>query len=65
MGGTIKTSVSAVEMNLIVNKKIDVSTRLRHLLEELNELFSGTFKSDWEEKTVLDWHEWGKFPYMQ
>jgi hypothetical protein len=61
----MKTSVLTIKMNLTINNKVAVLTRWRHLLEKLNELFSGTFKSDWEEKKGLDWQEWGKFPYLQ
>jgi len=59
----MKTSTLAGESSLTVN--IDILKGWRRLLEKINELFSGTFKSDWEEKTGLDWYEWGKFPYLQ
>lgn len=61
----MKTSTLAGDGSLTVNKQIDILRGLRHLLEKLNELFSDTFEADWEEKTGLDWYEWGKFPYMQ
>lgn len=59
----MKTSTLAGEGGLSLN--IDILKGWRHLLEKLNELFSGTFKSDWEEKTGLDWQEFGRFPYIQ
>ena len=61
----MKTSTLAGEGSLTVNKEIDILKGWGQLLEKLNELFSGTFESDWEEKTGLDWQEWGTFPYMQ
>jgi len=65
IGGTMKTSILTIKMNLTIINKSAVLTRWRHLLEKLNEFFCGSFKSDWEEKTGLDWQEWGKFPYLQ
>ena len=61
----MKTSALTIKMNLTMDKKSAVLTRWRHLLQKLNEFFSGTFEADWEEKTGLDWQKWGKFPYMQ
>jgi CheY-like chemotaxis protein len=32
----------------------------KRLLEKLHGFFTDKFESDWEKKTGLDWHEWGK-----
>jgi len=61
----MKTSTLAGEGSFTVSKEIDILRGWRLLLEKLSEFFSRTFESDWEEKTGLDWQEWGKFPHMQ
>ena len=61
----MKTSTLTGGVSLTVNNEIDILTGWEHLLEKLNELFTGTFEADWEAKTGLDWKEWGKFPNMQ
>jgi hypothetical protein len=48
-----------------VSNKLRILIGWRNLLEKMKDFLSGTFKSDWEEKTGLDWQEWGKFPYLQ
>jgi hypothetical protein len=61
----MKTSALTSRRSLTVNNEIGVLPGWGHLLEELKEFFIGTFESDWEEKTGLDWGEFGKFPYIQ
>lgn len=61
----MKTSVLTIRRNVAVSNKLRILIGWRNLLEKMKDFLSGTFKSDWEEKTGLDWQEWGKFPYLQ
>jgi len=61
----MKASILTGEGNLAVKEKIDVRSLWKNLFQELEEFFNGSFESDWEKKTGLDWQEWGKYPHIQ
>ena len=61
----MKTSAQTIKRSVALNNKIDIMTEWRNILEKLKDFFTGTFESDWEEKTSLNWQEWGRFPYIQ
>jgi hypothetical protein len=63
--GTMKTFILIGKRSLTVKNETVVLKWCRRLLEKLKELFTGTFESDWEVKTGLDWDEFGKFPHIQ
>ena len=58
----MKASILTGEGNLAVKEKIDVRSLWKNLFQELEEFFNGSFESDWEKKTNLDWQEWGRYP---
>ena len=58
----MKASILTGEGNLVVKEKIDVRSLWKNLFQELEEFLNGSFESDWEKKTGLDWQEWGRYP---
>lgn len=58
----MKASILTSEGNLAVKEKIDVRSLWKNLFQKLEEFFNGSFESDWEKKTGLDWQEWGRYP---
>ena len=61
----MKASILTGEGNLAVNEEIDVRSFWKNLFQKLEEFFEGSFDSDWEKKTGLDWQEWGRYPHIQ
>jgi len=61
----MKASILTGEGNFAVEEKIDVRSFWNNLFQKLEEFFDGSFDSDWEKKTGLDWQEWGRYPHIQ
>ncbi len=61
----MKAPVLTGEVNLVVKEELDLERRWKKFFRDLEEFFRGSFESDWEQKTGLDWQEWGKYPHMQ
>ena len=61
----MKASILTGEGNFAVKEKIDVRSFWNNLFQKLEEFFDGSFDSDWEKKTGLDWQEWGRYPHIQ
>ncbi len=58
----MKASILTGEVNLAVKEKLNLGSQWKKLFEELEKFFGGSFESDWEKKTGLDWQEWGRYP---
>ncbi len=64
-GKLMRASILTGEVNLGVKDNLDLWSQWKNLFRGLEEFFGGSFESDWEKKTGLDWHEWGKYPHVQ
>jgi hypothetical protein len=56
----MKASVLTDGGNLVAEEKLDLRSQWKYLFRKLEEFFSGSFESDWEKKTGLDWREWSR-----
>jgi hypothetical protein len=61
----MKVSILTGEGNLAAKEKLDLRSGWKHFFQKMEEFFDGSFESDWEEKTGLDWQEWGRYPHVQ
>lgn len=61
----MKASVLTGEVNLVLKKELDLKSQWKHLFQKLASFCAEPFESDWEQKTGLDWQEWGKYPHIQ
>jgi hypothetical protein len=61
-GKLMKASILTGEVNLAVKEKLDLGSLWKKLFKDLEAFFGGSFESDWEKKTGLDWQEWGSIP---
>ena len=61
----MKTSILTGEVNLVVKEKLALRSQWKKLFQKLEEFFNGSFESDWEKRTGLDWKEWGKYPHIE
>jgi len=61
----MKPSVLTGEVNLVVQEKLDLKTQWKKFFHELEEFFGGSFESDWEKKTGLDWQEWARYSLVR
>jgi len=64
-GDLMKASILTGEVNLVVKEKLDLRSKRKNLFQKLEEFFAGSFESDWEKRTGLDWQEWGKYPHIR
>jgi len=58
----VKASILTGEVNLVAKEQLHLRGQWKYLFRKLEEFFSGSFESDWEKKTGLDWQEWGRYP---
>jgi len=61
----MNASILTGEVNLVVMEKLDLRSQRKNLFQKLEDFFTGSFESDWERRTGLDWQEWGKFPHIR
>ena len=61
----MQASVLTGEVNMVVKEKLDLRSQWKKLFRELEEFVVGSFESDWEKKTGLDWREWAKYSHVQ
>ena len=61
----MKASVLTGEVNLWVKEKLGLRSKRKNLSQKFEEFFAGSFESDWEKRTDLDWREWGKYPHVR
>ena len=61
----MKASILTGEVNLVVKEELDLRSPWRSLFEKVEVFFGGSFESDWEKRTGLDWQEWGKYPHIR
>ncbi len=61
----MKSSILTVEVSLGVREELDFRSPWENFFKKLEDLFCGSFESDWEKKTGLDWQEWGKYPHIE